>query len=509
MSMWRQYIVLRDRSGHSAQGFVKLFFTHQSCNISASVTRMPRGAYQLYIWDGTQLEAWPMHAVGLEQRLQVKHPLQNGRIEAAVVEQGGRMVALGESDDPRADWVAMQARIQGPARTKTAPQAPREEPPAATPATAPQTPKTPAPEAMEKRTANESAQEHATPDKAPTLEKKEIQRESVAPRPQQKQADEKAKAAAPWRWQAEAEDSATWRQAQGEVPCPPSQPMERTPWPAQSELPLIERLLQQARPWQSEQEESVPADEIARIIQQELEKNRSAEGAEPILIGADLETLTKQAAGAAKEPLSGERENAESPEAEEQTEEQNQENAAPAAQPVREAEKEKDSAGAGDDTSQTELVPEREKEHRQEVTAEPASEAEREKDSMSTGDDASQAEPVPDVEAAPEEQAQTPEGQSTLIREPEGEDDPAPVRGPMLGGEYAGQWCWKRVEAAGAQGYYLLGCVERGGVNVATAVAVPGAYAPQPPAYLQGFSIYRDGFWVLAQDCETGRTLAV
>ncbi len=83
------------------------------------------------------------------------------------------------------------------------------------------------------------------------------------------------------------------------------------------------------------------------------------------------------------------------------------------------------------------------------------------------------------------------------------------IQGPALGGEYAGQWKWKRVEAPSRYGYYLLGCVERKGISVAMAVAVPGEYAPQPPAYLQGFSIYRDGYWVLAQDGETGRTLAV
>lgn len=100
------------------------------------------------------------------------------------------------------------------------------------------------------------------------------------------------------------------------------------------------------------------------------------------------------------------------------------------------------------------------------------------------------------------------------IREPpmsETQENPVKeeIQGPALGGEYAGQWKWKRVEAPSRYGYYLLGCVERKGISVAMAVAVPGEYAPQPPAYLQGFSIYRDGYWVLAQDGETGRTLAV
>ena len=38
MSMWRQYIVLRDRNGRTARGFVKLFFTNQGCNVSANLS---------------------------------------------------------------------------------------------------------------------------------------------------------------------------------------------------------------------------------------------------------------------------------------------------------------------------------------------------------------------------------------------------------------------------------------------------------------------------------------
>ena len=112
MSMWRQYIVLRDQSGRTAQGFVKLFYTHQACNVSASLSRIQRGSYTLYIWDGDRLRQWEMRHNGRELRLQVKTALQNTRIEAAIVDQGGQLVALGESCDHRADWIHMQARIR-------------------------------------------------------------------------------------------------------------------------------------------------------------------------------------------------------------------------------------------------------------------------------------------------------------------------------------------------------------------------------------------------------------
>jgi hypothetical protein len=44
---------------------------------------------------------------------------------------------------------------------------------------------------------------------------------------------------------------------------------------------------------------------------------------------------------------------------------------------------------------------------------------------------------------------------------------------------------------------------------VAVAVAVPGSYAPSPPAHLQGFSAYRDGHWLLAQDAATGESIPI
>ena len=85
MSMWRQYIVLRGQSGRTAQGFVKLFFTHQACNVSASLSRIQKGSYTLYIWDGDRLRQWEMRHNGRELRLQVKTELQNARIETRAV----------------------------------------------------------------------------------------------------------------------------------------------------------------------------------------------------------------------------------------------------------------------------------------------------------------------------------------------------------------------------------------------------------------------------------------
>ncbi|MFR6570445.1 MAG: hypothetical protein ACLUR9_03580 [Christensenellales bacterium] len=112
MSMWRQYIVLRDRNGRTARGFVKLFFTNQGCNVSANLSRMPKGAFQLCLWDGKTLAFWPMYMRGMNLFLQTKATLENGRIEAAVIDANGRIAALGESSEPRADWAQMQARIQ-------------------------------------------------------------------------------------------------------------------------------------------------------------------------------------------------------------------------------------------------------------------------------------------------------------------------------------------------------------------------------------------------------------
>ena len=71
-------------------------------------------------------------------------------------------------------------------------------------------------------------------------------------------------------------------------------------------------------------------------------------------------------------------------------------------------------------------------------------------------------------------------------------------------GPYANLWRWRRVVSREADYSYLMGEVVQGGKVVAVAVAVPGSYAPSPPANLQGFHAYRDGHWILAQDAQTG-----
>ena len=54
-----------------------------------------------------------------------------------------------------------------------------------------------------------------------------------------------------------------------------------------------------------------------------------------------------------------------------------------------------------------------------------------------------------------------------------------------------------------------MGEVEQSGKVVAVAVAVPGVYAPAPPANLRGFTIFREGYWLLAQDAQTGERLPI
>lgn len=76
-------------------------------------------------------------------------------------------------------------------------------------------------------------------------------------------------------------------------------------------------------------------------------------------------------------------------------------------------------------------------------------------------------------------------------------------------GAYADLWRWRRV-TSGERGFsYLLGEVLIEDKVVAVAVAVPGSYAPSPPAHLQGFSAYRDGHWLLAQDAATGESIPI
>ena len=412
MSMWRQYIVLRDRNGRTARGFVKLFFTNQGCNVSANLSRMPKGAFQLCLWDGETLFFWPMYMRGMNLFLQAKAALGNGRIEAAVIDASGRIAALGESSEPRADWAQMQARIQIAMQTDK-----KEEKPA---------------QQEEKKTQTEP--ESILQEGAAREEEESWEGENEQPQKNHKialtgEADgATGENAAPIDWI-----------TQGK--------MGREEREKKTEMPLIEQLLQHAEPMETEKtaERQPSPEEIAQIIQREIEKNEP--DTEPIFIGQEDE----QAEGMA---------------CMEQTVEQAEEMPA---EPVKMTKTQE-----GGEPEKTEP----------EQTVSPEQALRDEADLM-------------EESFIQQEKANEPKKEETV------------TQGPVLGGAYAGQWRWQRVETTGTGGYYLLGCVERQGVPIATAVAVPGEYAPQPPAYLQGFSLYRDGYWVLAQDAETGRTLVI
>ena len=412
MSMWRQYIVLRDRNGRTARGFVKLFFTNQGCNVSANLSRMPKGAFQLCLWDGETLFFWPMYMRGMNLFLQAKAALGNGRIEAAVIDASGRIAALGESSEPRADWAQMQARIQIAMQTDK-----KEEKPA---------------QQEEKKTQTEP--ESILQEGAAREEEESGEGENEQPQKNHKialtgEADgATGENAAPIDWI-----------TQGK--------MGREEREKKTEMPLIEQLLQHAEPMETEKtaERQPSPEEIAQIIQREIEKNEP--DTEPIFIGQEDE----QAEGMA---------------CMEQTVEQAEEMPA---EPVKMTKTQE-----GGEPEKTEP----------EQTVSPEQALRDEADLM-------------EESFIQQEKANEPKKEETV------------TQGPVLGGAYAGQWSWQRVETTGTGGYYLLGCVERQGVPIAMAVAVPGEYAPQPPAYLQGFSLYRDGYWVLAQDAETGRTLVI
>ena len=411
MSMWRQYIVLRDRNGRMARGFVKLFFTSRGCNISANLSRMPRGDFQLCLWDGKTLAFWPMYMRGMNLFLQVKATLENGRIEAAVIDANGRIAVLGESSEPRADWGQMQARIQIAMQTDK-----KEEKPA---------------QQEEKKTQTEP--ESILQEGAAREEEKSWEAENERPQKNHKIA-----------LTGEA-DGATEENA-AQIDWIVQGSMRREDEEKQTEMPLIEQLLQYAEPMKIEKEaKTQPSpEEIAQIIQKEMEKTEP--DTKPIFIGQEDEQAEERAA--CIEQAVKEEESAVAPKTPEEQED---------GEPGK---------------TQPEQVVLPEQALRDEVD-------------------------LMEESFIQQEKANEPKREETVIP------------GPVLGGAYAGQWHWQRVETTGTGGYYLLGCVERQGVPIAMAVAVPGEYAPQPPAYLQGFSLYRDGYWVLAQDAETGRTLVI
>lgn len=74
---------------------------------------------------------------------------------------------------------------------------------------------------------------------------------------------------------------------------------------------------------------------------------------------------------------------------------------------------------------------------------------------------------------------------------------------------------WKKIEypAYPGRGHYLMGEIYQGQACTAKALAVPGRYALNPPAWLKGFETYLEdsegqGYWLLFQD-EAGKALPI
>ena len=186
--------------------------------------------------------------------LQAKAALGNGRIEAAVIDASGRIAALGESSEPRADWAQMQARIQIAMQTDK-----KEEKPA---------------QQEEKKTQTEP--ESILQEGAAREEEESGEGENEQPQKNHKialtgEADgATGENAAPIDWI-----------TQGK--------MGREEREKKTEMPLIEQLLQHAEPMETEKtaERQPSPEEIAQIIQREIEKNEP--DTEPIFIGQEDE----------------------------------------------------------------------------------------------------------------------------------------------------------------------------------------------------------------------------
>ena len=215
---------------------------------------------------------------GRELRLQVKTALQNTRIEAAIVDQGGQLVALGESCDPRADWIHMQARIRTQRQQ-------REEKANGQAQTAP---------------ASVSQPEHS--------QKEEKQPESQAEGP----SEEMHNTGYTFPLSPGAEGSATLSAQQGDAKW--METVQRKEREEERTTPLIETLLQQAQPMQelpaeSDAQTALDVEEISRLIHQELQ-GQDAEAKEPVIIATEqnagekaTERLAQQIAEAISEPL--------------------------------------------------------------------------------------------------------------------------------------------------------------------------------------------------------------
>ena len=438
MGMWRQYIVLRDRNGRAAQGFVKLFFTHQACNVSANLSNIQKGQYILFLWDGVELQSWQMHRSGINLRLQTKAVIQNGRVEVAIVDENGQSIAMGESCDPKTDWRQFHARILGTKKQEN--------------------------KQTEKK---QEVQTHSN--SKPEAEKKQDEKSRAV----KEERENEYKSSYVFPMNAKPIESPTVFTAQGGQQTWQKPTITREEQEKKEDVPLVEELLQHAQPMEREKEERACFDveQISQLVADQLQETERDECKEAIIIASDNHAMQA-------EELARQIQDALCMETEKQAPEQEEE----------------------------EIEKEEEQQENSECVEDEMEDEESESEEMCQEEESTencQADPVNQQESQNKPRRKLP------MEENDEMNWKRETRGPVLGGEYAGQWKWKRVEAPSRYGYYLLGCVEKKGINVATAVAVPGEYAPQPPAYLQGFSIYRDGYWVLAQDGETGRTLAI
>lgn len=504
MNVWQRYIILYAEDGRTTLGFVQINFNQNGqAQVQARVVTPLAGRFELNLWNGQERHRLEMQTQRFVAVFSGPVRLQPGRIVAAVATQNHRLIALGESEPPRANWQRMQMQLQQPTRPPQPPRPPRPPQPRTRESDLVESVQeaiqasdqsvqeqqadshiqTQSQEQQNQRTLESSVQAQKT---EPVQEIEENDRQGLAKeleniQGQQIEAEQQMQPQEPEFVQvrgqeieqvqatAEALDGA-WEQIQEEK--------EQEPAPAEA---LEDTQLQTPAPARVEAQEL----DVQQALEEEADEGRT--------------TLESSEAPQTQEPLQSASETIQ-PMTPPQPDTQDENEQAQQIETLLEnADAMYEELSLRERLMQRAMQEEEENASWVQATAQPPQQAQAEVEII-VQDPVQQ----PEVTIAVEKPLQ----QQPPVQ-PDAQPMPDTMQYPQLAGPYGPYWQWREVQTPGQGLSYLLGEAHVDGQIQAVAVAVPGVYAPAPPAHLQGFQLFSNGYWVLAQDAKTGDLIPI
>ena len=486
MNVWQRYIILYAEDGRTTLGFVQLNFGEGGqAHVRARVVTPLAGRFELNLWNGNERHRLEMQAQRFVASFSGNVRLQPVRTVAAVANQNQRLIALGESEPPRANWQRVQQLLQQPPRPPQPPQPPR-------PPRPPQPPRPPRPQPR-RADRDEGA---ALPDahlqqavEASTSVVQDIQSNlAVTDVPSQQ--------------------SNALLAVQADIDFPKEQGVEAVERPTNgTALPLEAR-------------DGVQEDEpVARTADGDPQLGNATDD---VNLPEDLSLqMTQKGTEGAWEPqerLEKDQKPIPSPRENERGSRRDGVGIEPQ---VQGQERQMDVQGACEEISLREQLMRRAiEEEDMQVPLQRLAEPQMDRDSVWPQNNRPEVQPQQDAPLqrmlnGQERQQSTDKLHVAVIDDADQtvqmplNDERDMEKLPQLRGPYGPYWKWREVQTPGQGLSYLLGEAYMEGEIKAVAVAVPGTYAPAPPAHLQGFQLFTNGYWVLAQDAETGELISV